>query len=179
MSEMDSQRALLDTLMGINRNLDREEDEITDWRDKRVCKCFLAGLCPHGRRLHLFINIAVECLVYLFCIEPIEASSPNSPNSLFPCSDLFQNTKADLGACKLIHSEKLREDFESNVANLYQFDDYLEKEFSSYVNEADRKSLISHCTTSTCIKCMRMNVLLYVFFAWTFFLLSLLVSFFL
>ena len=78
LSEMDSQRALLDTLMGINRNLDREEDEITDWRDKRVCKCFLAGLCPHGRRLHVFINIAVECLLYLFHIEPIGASSPNS-----------------------------------------------------------------------------------------------------
>ena len=59
LSEMDNQRALLDTLMGINRNLDREEDEISDWRDKRVCKCFLAGLCPHGKFIspHYFTAI--------------------------------------------------------------------------------------------------------------------------
>jgi hypothetical protein len=48
LSEMDSQRALLDSLMGINRNLDRQDDEIKDYRDERVCKFYLVGLCPHG-----------------------------------------------------------------------------------------------------------------------------------
>ena len=47
-SEMDSQRALLDSLMGINRNNDREEDQVTDYRDDRVCKFFLVGMCPNG-----------------------------------------------------------------------------------------------------------------------------------
>ena len=47
-SEMDSQRALLDSLMGINRNNDREEDQITDYRDDRCCKYFLVGMCPNG-----------------------------------------------------------------------------------------------------------------------------------
>lgn len=48
LSEMDSQRALLDSLMGINRDGNREEDEISSYRDDRVCKYFLLGLCPHG-----------------------------------------------------------------------------------------------------------------------------------
>ena len=48
-SEMDSQRALLDSLMGINRNNDREEDQVTDYRDERVCKYFLVGMCPNGK----------------------------------------------------------------------------------------------------------------------------------
>eukprot|EP01041_Mallomonas_annulata_P004362 gene4362-8679_t len=48
LSEMDSQRALLDSLMGINRNNDREGDEISGFKDDRLCKFFLCGLCPHG-----------------------------------------------------------------------------------------------------------------------------------
>jgi hypothetical protein len=51
LSEMDSQRALLDSLMGINRNHDREQDEVKDYKDERVCKFFLLGLCPHGNML--------------------------------------------------------------------------------------------------------------------------------
>lgn len=47
-SDIDSQREALDLLMGINRNNDREEDIITDFRDDRVCKFYLVGLCPHG-----------------------------------------------------------------------------------------------------------------------------------
>lgn len=33
--------------MGVNRNLDNEEGVIDDFRDERVCKAFLCGLCPH------------------------------------------------------------------------------------------------------------------------------------
>lgn len=47
-SEMDSQRELLDNLMGINRNNDRKKDDVRDFRDDRVCKFFLTGMCPHG-----------------------------------------------------------------------------------------------------------------------------------
>ena len=60
-SEMDSQRDLLDTLMGVNRNMDRAEDEINDYKDDRVCKFFLSGVCSHGNhhteRLHHFTQI--------------------------------------------------------------------------------------------------------------------------
>lgn len=38
---------LVDELMGVNRNLDNEEGVIDDFRDDRVCKAFLCGLCPH------------------------------------------------------------------------------------------------------------------------------------
>ena len=48
-SEMDSQRDLLDTLMGVNRNMDRAEDEINDYHDDRVCKFFLSSVCSHGK----------------------------------------------------------------------------------------------------------------------------------
>ena len=47
-NEMDSQRELLDSLMGINRNNDRVHENITDFRDDRVCKFFLTGMCPYG-----------------------------------------------------------------------------------------------------------------------------------
>jgi len=53
---MDSQRELLDSLMGINRNNDREEDQVTDYRDDRVCKFFLAGKCPND----LFVNTKID-----------------------------------------------------------------------------------------------------------------------
>lgn len=36
-----------DELMGVNRNLDNEEGIIEDFKDERVCKAFLCGLCPH------------------------------------------------------------------------------------------------------------------------------------
>jgi hypothetical protein len=48
-SELDSQRDLLDSLMGINRNNDRKKDQVRDFRDDRVCKFYLTGMCPHGK----------------------------------------------------------------------------------------------------------------------------------
>ena len=56
---MDEQRALLDQLMGVNRNRDREQEEIRDFRDKRVCKFFLCGVCPHGTCVYPFILLMV------------------------------------------------------------------------------------------------------------------------
>lgn len=55
-SEMDSQRELLDSLMGINRNNDRREEQITDYRDERVCKFFLTGMCPND----IFVNTKMD-----------------------------------------------------------------------------------------------------------------------
>jgi RNA-binding protein Luc7-like 2 len=53
---MDAQRALLDELMGRNRNGDRPDQEVTDFRDARVCWRFLCGLCPHD----LFQNTKMD-----------------------------------------------------------------------------------------------------------------------
>ena len=58
-SEMDSQRDLLDTLMGVNRNMDRAEDEINDYHDDRVCKFFLSSVCSHGKQ-HIFLLFRFE-----------------------------------------------------------------------------------------------------------------------
>jgi hypothetical protein len=49
---MDEQRMLLDSLMGINRNNDRKNEVISDFRDERVCKFYLVGMCPH----EMFLN---------------------------------------------------------------------------------------------------------------------------
>ncbi|TMW60816.1 hypothetical protein Poli38472_000858 [Pythium oligandrum] len=53
---MDAQRALLDELMGRNRDGDKPEEEINDFRDSRVCKRYLCGLCPHD----LFQNTKMD-----------------------------------------------------------------------------------------------------------------------
>lgn len=56
-SDLDSQRELLDSLMGINRNHDREEEELNDFRDEKVCKFYLLGMCPH----EMFVNTKMDC----------------------------------------------------------------------------------------------------------------------
>ncbi len=69
LSEMDSQRALLDSLMGINRNNDREADELDGYKDDRLCKFFLCGLCPHGNnqpmRNILFFNSVIYISIFI------------------------------------------------------------------------------------------------------------------
>eukprot|EP01039_Chlorochromonas_danica_P005091 gene5091-5595_t len=55
-SELDSQRELLDSLMGINRNNDRKGDQVKDFRDDRVCKFFITGMCPHD----IFVNTKMD-----------------------------------------------------------------------------------------------------------------------
>jgi RNA-binding protein Luc7-like 2 len=52
---MDEQRALLDQLMGVNRNEDRKHEVITDFRDERVCKFYLRGICPYD----MFLNTKI------------------------------------------------------------------------------------------------------------------------
>jgi hypothetical protein len=54
-SELDSQRALLDSLMGMDRNNDKKNQSL-DYRDERVCKFFLCGSCPHGKNSSLFLS---------------------------------------------------------------------------------------------------------------------------
>jgi len=46
-SGIEATRALLDQLMGANRNNDRPDAEVKDFTDDRVCKFYLCGLCPH------------------------------------------------------------------------------------------------------------------------------------
>lgn len=129
-SEMDSQRELLDQLMGINRNQDREEDEIRDFRDDRVCKDYLCGLCVHGMwKLSLIHSVMM--------------------------SDLFNNTKMDMGACPKIHSDDFKRQFEtssspSTTRLRQQFESKLEKELLTYVNDADRKIKVSVISTCQC-----------------------------
>lgn len=53
MNALDSQRALLDSLMGAHRDHDGEEPiNKKHWRDDEVCKYYLCGFCPHD----LFVN---------------------------------------------------------------------------------------------------------------------------
>lgn len=46
---MDAQRALLDQLMGENRDqIEDEEVKRLDWRSERICKFYLSGVCPYS-----------------------------------------------------------------------------------------------------------------------------------
>lgn len=49
-------RALLDSLMGVNRDGDKADEVVSDFRDRRTCKDFLAGLCTH----ELFSNTKAD-----------------------------------------------------------------------------------------------------------------------
>merc|ERR1712060_728288 len=64
------QRALLDSLMGAQRNNDMDERHRKSWKDSDVCKYFLVGFCPY---------------------------------------ELFLGTKSDMGLCKKLHEEHLRQ----------------------------------------------------------------------
>eukprot|EP01035_Chromulina_nebulosa_P040235 gene40235-54405_t len=55
-SEMDSQRELLDSLMGLNRNNDKGDNQVMDFRDERVCKFFITGMCPND----IFVNTKMD-----------------------------------------------------------------------------------------------------------------------
>jgi len=72
---IDATRALLDELMGRDRNLLPDERTNTEMRfdDNQVCKFFICGFCPH---------------------------------------DLFTNTKSDLGECKLLHDDAMKDQWE-------------------------------------------------------------------
>jgi len=69
---MDAQRALLDSLMGAQRNHDMDELKRKSWKDSDVCKHFLVSFCPY---------------------------------------ELFLGTKNDLGLCKKLHEEHLRQTY--------------------------------------------------------------------
>ncbi|KAI9907613.1 hypothetical protein PsorP6_004645 [Peronosclerospora sorghi] len=53
---MDAQRALLDSLMGLNRDGDRPDDATLDFKHPKVCKSYLCGLCPR----ELFQNTRLD-----------------------------------------------------------------------------------------------------------------------
>jgi hypothetical protein len=129
-SEMDSQRELLDALMGVNRNNDRQNDQVVDFRDDRVCKFFLIGMCPHGKIISLYNKdfLIKSCLLF---------------------KDIFINTKMDEGPCEKIHSEALKESFEKN-GDIYMYDNLIDREFNARLSEADRIIKVScSCYTTS------------------------------
>lgn len=44
---MDQQRALLDMLMGKDRDLDETEKRVRHWDDPDICQNYICGFCPH------------------------------------------------------------------------------------------------------------------------------------
>jgi RNA-binding protein Luc7-like 2 len=55
-SDLDLMREELDSLMGINRNNDRAGEVVSDFRDERVCKFYLLGMCPN----EMFVNTKMD-----------------------------------------------------------------------------------------------------------------------
>lgn len=54
-SEVDAQRALLDSLLGLNRN--EEGKAVADFKDERLCKAYFYGVCPKEG----FTNTKMAC----------------------------------------------------------------------------------------------------------------------
>jgi hypothetical protein len=52
-SEMDAQREMLDELMGVNRNMDRAEDEINDYQVSFIYLSYINGSFLHSPTLFL------------------------------------------------------------------------------------------------------------------------------
>lgn len=98
---------------GINRNEDRDEDEVKDYRDERACKFFLTGgynVCNVNFFLYLSPSLAI--------LQTHTAGM--CPN------DIFVNTKMDEGPCQKDHSESLKEQFEKSK-DIYMYDSVLER----------------------------------------------------
>lgn len=125
-SEIDSQRALLDSLMGINRNNDTEKNKIKDYKDERICKDYLLGLCPHGNLLFSLLSYFLLLFSLLILIS-------------FLFLDLFGNTKLDLGPCPKFHTEEFKILFESNLNDVEYYETILEKKMLSYLTDVDKK----------------------------------------
>lgn len=131
--------------MGINRNNDRKADQVKDFRDERVCKFYLTGMCPHGAchdpclsTCRLFSASCAPSL-FLHFAAYLENSCHCSLLTVYACStaDIFVNTKMDEGPCPKVHSEALKLDFQRHN-DPYMFDSLLEKEFAARITEADR-----------------------------------------
>ncbi len=48
MAARDAMRAMMDELMGANRNGDRPDAVISSFEDDRLCRDYLGGLCVHA-----------------------------------------------------------------------------------------------------------------------------------
>ncbi|CAI5733660.1 unnamed protein product [Hyaloperonospora brassicae] len=62
---MDAQRALLDSLLGFNRDGDRPDEEALDFRHPRVCKAYLCGLCPRELFQHTRLDAGACDLLHV------------------------------------------------------------------------------------------------------------------
>jgi hypothetical protein len=136
--------------MGLNRNND-QKDAVKDFRDDRVCKFFLTGMCPHGKIFFCFFLSVISLLISNSALSALCLSlslfhslspylCPSLPFSLccgYVCLDIFVNTKMDEGPCPKVHSEVLKQEFEKH-GDKFMYDHALEKEFNHRLAEADR-----------------------------------------
>jgi hypothetical protein len=93
--KMENARALLDELMGADRNIVKGVDYVpkVTFESEQVCRCYLVDFCPH---------------------------------------ELFTNTKSDLGICKRLHDERMRDEYRNSdkcgrLGYEQEFFDYLKK----------------------------------------------------
>jgi hypothetical protein len=112
--------------MGFNRNRDRDDAEIKDFRDPRVCKFYLLGMCPHGN-----VTLCLVCRERNFILI-----------SIVCISEMFVNTKADCGPCQRVHSEPLTTEFERN-GDPGLFDNEVERDFLTRIADIDRTIKVS------------------------------------
>ncbi|XP_074638785.1 luc7-like protein 3 [Acropora palmata] len=102
-----SAAALLDELMGVDRNRAPDEKKTAlHWSDPQVCKHFLCGFCP---------------------------------------SQLFVNTRSDLGPCEKAHDERLRKEYqESSRFKKMRYEDDFLRYLQNIMADVDRRIRRGH-----------------------------------
>lgn len=103
---MDSARQLLDELMGRNRNIDPTSGKVKElhWEDEENCVFFLV--------ITITISITIhQTFSYKLPLQSIQLTSSQFQVSFCP-HECFINTKADLGACRKIHDDAIKRQYD-------------------------------------------------------------------
>jgi hypothetical protein len=122
----DAMRAMLDELMGANRNGDRPDAVISDFRDERLCRQFLCGfcICEQVRIVRAMgglcdgfawrkdrpvrMSVTVPLVVVCACVCACACMCVIVPPAL---GDQFENTKDAPGKCQFTHDEKMKAEY--------------------------------------------------------------------
>jgi len=93
LSGVDAQRAMLDEMMGMNRNLDNPDAEIEDYRDEvsLISFSFRSSFPPSPLFIHArpgSLLLADACVPH--SLPPLSISHPSLPPSLLPSVPSFK-----------------------------------------------------------------------------------------
>lgn len=113
------------TTQGMNRNQDNPDAEVHEYGDRRVCKHFLLGCCPHDVFRQTKIDLVGGCVrcwglgLWLYILPGggrLLSFLPKHCANLTTHVSTSSNTQNTIqGACEKIHKDELKEQFDAAV----------------------------------------------------------------